>query len=126
MPLQSMPYDFAHVIENDDCLSRHEEEEPKQQIAVSTGDTVYINRINDQFGDDMVSASLVIKTGFEFEGDAMPYHMNMIRQDKSMPRVTGRSIVKVSNGIQNTDEAQRGVIANSMPPSVREGMGISS
>ena len=122
----NMQVDFAHVIENDDYVSRREEEEPKQQIAVSTGDTVYLHRIDDQFGDDMVSASLVIKTRFEIESDAMPYHMNMILQDKSKQRVTGRFIVKVSNGIQNTNEAQRGVIANSMQPSVREGMGISS
>ena len=74
----------------------------------------------------MVSTSLVIKTRFEIESNAMPYHMNMICQDKSKPRKTGTFIVKVSSGIQNTDEAQRGVIANSMRPSVREGMGISS
>ena len=74
----------------------------------------------------MVSSSLAIKTGFKIESDAMPYHMNMIRQDKSKQRVTGKFIVKVSNGIQNTNEAQQGVIANSMPPSVKEGIGISS
>ena len=51
--------------------------------------------------------------------------MNMIRQDKSTQRVTGRFIVKVSNSIQNTDEAQQGVIANSMPRSVKEAIGIS-
>ena len=97
-------------------MSSREEEEPMQQVAVSTGDTVHLHRIDDQFRDDMVSSSQAIKTGFEIESDAMPYHMNMIR----------RFIVKVSNGIQNTDEGQRGVIANSMPPSVQEGTGISS
>ena len=74
----------------------------------------------------MVFACLVKKTGFEIENNAMPHHINMIRQDKSKQRATGRFLLKVSNGMKNTDEEKGSVIANCMPLSIRETVGISS
>ena len=117
---------LEHIIKNDDYVSKQEEEEPKQHSVVSRGNIVCLLTIDDQFGDDMVSSSLVKKMGFEIDSDAMPYHVNIIRQDKSRQSAAGRFIVKVSNGIKNMNAAQGVIIANSIPPSVREGMGISS
>ena len=42
VPLQSMPVDFAHVIENDDYLSRREEEEPSSKLSFPQA-TLYIS-----------------------------------------------------------------------------------
>ena len=128
MPSKSMPVDLAHVIKNDDHASMREEKEGQQHYVVSKGDTIKDNVglvcIDDQVGDDMVSACLVQKTGFETENNAMPYHINMIRQDKSKERATCRFLLKVSNGMKNMDEEKGSVIANCMPLFVREAVGI--
>ena len=83
MPSKSMLVDLAHVIKNDDHASTRVEKERQHHFDVSKGDTIKDNVglvcIDDQVGDDMVSACLVKKTGFEIENNAMPYHINMIR-----------------------------------------------
>ena len=130
MPSKSMPVDLAHVIKNDDHASTRQEKERQQHCAVSKGDTIKDNIglvcIDDQVGDDIVSACLAKKMGLEIENNAMPYHINMIHQDKSKQRATCRFLPKVSNGMKNMDEEKGSVIANFMPLSVREAVGISS
>ena len=124
MPSKSMSVDLAHVIKNDDHASAREQEERQQHCAVSNGDTIKDNVC--QIGDDMVSACLVKKTGFESEMNAMLYHINIICLDKSKQRATCRFLFKVSNGMKNMDEDKGSVIANCMPFSVRKAVGISS
>ena len=130
MPSKSMPVDLAHVIKNNDHASTREEDERQQHCDVSKGDTIKDNIgllcIDDRVGDDMVSACLVKKMGFEIENNTMPYHINMICQDKSKQRPTDRFLLKVPNGMKNTDEEKGGVIATCMPLSVREAVEISS
>ena len=82
--------------------------------------TVCLLSIDDQFGDNMPSACLVKKTRFEIEHNPMPYHINMIRQEGGKQRPTDRFLLKVPNGMKNTDEEKGGVIASCMPLSIKE------
>ena len=108
MPSKSMPVDLAHVIRNDDHATAREEIERQQHCVVSKGDTIKDNIglvcTDDHVGNDMIFACLVKKAGFEIENNAMHYHINMIRQDKSKQRALCRFVLKVSNGIKNMDE----------------------
>ena len=97
MPSKSMPVDFLHTSLKMIIMFQRKKKS-HSCIMLSIKDNIGLVCIDDQIGDDMISASLVIKLEFETQQDAMPNQIKWIHQEGSKRQEIERCTIKFPVG----------------------------